>query len=38
MKWCSILLKDFSESIEMIKCFFFSFLLLMCCITAVGVC
>jgi hypothetical protein len=32
MKWCWILSKAFSASIEMIKCFL-SLLLLMCCIT-----
>jgi hypothetical protein len=34
MKWCWILLKAFSSSIEMIK-WFLSLLLLMCCITRI---
>jgi hypothetical protein len=35
MKWCWILLKAFSESVEMAKCFL-SLLLLMCFITFIN--
>jgi hypothetical protein len=37
MKWCLILSKAFSASIEMIK-WFLSWLLLMCCITFIDLC
>jgi hypothetical protein len=37
MKWCWILSKAFSASIEMIK-WFLSLLLLMCCITFIDLC